>query len=82
MDEVESVNILQEQTLNTLEAEIFDNENDIEGKNIIILIGSNVLFNVCSRIILTLKARHSEAWQPQISPKERCKRIDHTKEQI
>ena len=31
VDEVESVNFLQEQTLNTLEAEIFDNENDIEG---------------------------------------------------
>ena len=34
VDEVESVNILQEQTLNTLEAEINDNENDIEGWNI------------------------------------------------
>ena len=31
MDNVESVNILQEQTLNTLEIDISDNENDIEG---------------------------------------------------
>ena len=31
IEDEESVNILQEQTLNTLEAEIFDNKNDIEG---------------------------------------------------
>ena len=31
VEDVESVNILQEQSLNTLEDEIFDNDNDIEG---------------------------------------------------
>ena len=31
MDNVESVNILQEQTLNTLEIAVLDNDSDLEG---------------------------------------------------
>ena len=31
MDNVETANLLQDERVNTLEAEIFDNENDIEG---------------------------------------------------
>ena len=66
IEDAESVNILQEQTLNSLEIDISDNQNDIEGK-LILLVLVQIWFYCAAlvRIVLhyfSFGNEHGKSW--------------------